>query len=296
MMDVMPAILDPDLLRSFVAIAETGGFTTAAERVHRTQSAVSMQMRRLEEQLGRPLFERHGRGVALAPDGELLLPHARRILAAHQEAAAAFDGAALDGAITIGSPDDYASLFLPPILARFAATHPKVEVTMIVEPSRRLLERMAAGNGPDLAIVTAGCGERTGTEIHRAPLVWVGSPNHDLHRADPLPLALFDAPCCFRAATLEALAGAGRAARIAYSSVSVAGIRAAVQAGLAIATLLRSTVGPDLRMLGEAEGLPALPDFALVAVRAPGARGAVVDTLEAQIRTAFQRTPLALAA
>src|SRR5918911_83027 len=127
--------LEPEVLGGFVAIAETGSFTAAAKRVNRTQSAVSMQIKRLEENLGRELFTRDGRAVELTSDGEVLLGHARRILAVHREALAAFDRDALAGEVTIGAPDDYASTFLPRILARFARTHPRVQVNVVCRPS-----------------------------------------------------------------------------------------------------------------------------------------------------------------
>ena len=158
----MLATLEPELLRSFVAIAETGSFTAAAHRVHRTQSAVSMQIKRLEELLGRELFLREGRSVSITRDGELLLSHARRILHAHLEALAAFDRDQLAGDVTIGAPDDYASTFLPRILARFAETHARVHVNVVCQPSVDLL-RLLADRAVDLALVTQGSGERGGT-------------------------------------------------------------------------------------------------------------------------------------
>lgn len=282
--------LDLDLLRSFVAIADHGSLRAAAERVGRSQSAVSMQMKRLEEAVGRPLFVRRGRGLALAADGALLLDHARRLLRVHAEALAAFDDNRLEGEVRIGAPDDYASTFLPRILARFAETHPLVHVEMVCEPSARLLERLAAGT-LDLALVTEGSGERGGMLLHREPVIWVGSARHDVHRHDPLPLACFETGCCCRQVATERLAAAGRRYRIAYTSMSIAGIYAALDAGLAVAAVTRNTLRPGFRILGEAEGLPPLPEAGILLVDDESRRSPLLDRLRAHIRDSFCPAP-----
>ncbi|MCB1832310.1 MAG: LysR family transcriptional regulator [Geminicoccaceae bacterium] len=279
--------LDAELLRSFVAIAETGGFTRAAERVHRTQSAVSMQIKRLEETLGQPLFEREGRSVALTPQGELLLDHARRILRAHHEAIAAFDTHAVRGRVRFGSPDDYASTFLPGILARFARSHPLVHVEVVVDSSVRLLEMQAAGD-VDLALVSEGSGEAGGVLVTREPVVWVTSARHCIHEQEPLPLAIFHKGCVFREAALNALDGAGRATRIAYSSISLSGLLAAVEAGLAVGTVIRGNVRPGLRILTETDGFPRLPDVGIKLQRAPSTGGCLIDRLEEHVVDSFR--------
>jgi DNA-binding transcriptional LysR family regulator len=289
----MQPLIETDLLATFVAIADAGGFTEAAARIGRTQSAVSMQMRRLEERLGGPLFLRAGRGVILSPRGEQLLPHARRLLRANREVVAAFSAGALDGRLRLGAPDDYASTFLPPVLARLALTHPRVEVDMLCATSADLIAAIAAG-GLDLAIVTAGSGERDATLLRREPLVWVGHPGHPAHERDPLPLAVFHPGCLFRRAALDALGGAGRASRIAYTSLSDAGVVAAVRAGLAVGVLARSTVPEGLVVLGPAAGLPPLPEVGIAMVRAPSPATALRTALEAAIAEALSE-PAALA-
>jgi DNA-binding transcriptional LysR family regulator len=292
----MQTSLDPDLLQTFVAIAETGSFTLAAKRVHRTQSAVSMQVKRLEEALGRSLFEREGRTISLTPHGEILLDHARRIIRAHREALAAFDAQAVQGHVRVGSPDDYASTFLPAILARFADTHPKVHVEVICEDSTALVSRLAEGE-VDLALTTQGSGESGGTVVHREPLVWVTSARHKAHLEDPLPLAVFHQGCCFRRHATQAMAQVGRHVRVAYTSLSVAGIYAALDAGLACSALLRSNVRPGLRVLTEAEGFPSLPEISLLLQRSPHAAGRLIDRLEAHMLETFRASPaFALAA
>ncbi|MFO1071249.1 MAG: LysR substrate-binding domain-containing protein [Geminicoccaceae bacterium] len=259
----MIATLEPELLRSFVAIAETGSFTAAAQRVHRTQSAVSMQIKRLEQTLGAELFAREGRSVRLSGEGELLLPHARRVLQAHSEALAAFDREQLAGEVTLGAPDDYASTFLPRGLASFAESHAAVRVNLLCQPSVELIRLLADGT-IDLALVTQGSGEQGGTLLAREPLVWVTSAMHDAHAKEPLPLAIFELGCPFRRAAVDALARAGRASRIAYTSVSLAGVHAAVEAGLAVAVMLRSSVLPGQRILEPCHGFPALGDAGIM--------------------------------
>jgi DNA-binding transcriptional LysR family regulator len=288
-------MIEPELLQSFIAIADHGSFTEAAAHVHRTQSAVSMQMRRLEQVLGRRLFGKAGRGMALTSDGELFLAHARRLLQAQREVLQAFDASALDGRVRIGAPDDYAVCFLPPVLARFARSHPKVEVEMVVEGSGQLAA-MVARDELDLAMVTQGSGEVEATILRREPLVWVGAPGQHLQDCDPLPLALFHPGCSFRKAALAGLAAIGRPSRVAYTSMSFAGVCAAVTAGLAVAVLARSTVPAGLRILGEGPGLPPLPQVGLVLVRR-ARPGSVVDVMEREIMGIFGRpTPSAQAA
>lgn len=282
----MTDLLEPELLRSFVAIAETGGFTTAAQRVHRTQSAVSMQIRRLEEQLGAELFLREGRTVRLSHGGELLLPHARRILQAHREALAAFDKEQLAGTVTLGAPDDYASTFLPKSLARFAESHPRVVLDFVCQSSAELVRRLAERT-IDLALVTQGYGERGGTLLLRERLVWVASASCPLREQDPLPLAIYEPGCPFRAAAVEALARAGRAYRIAYTSVSFAGVHAAVDAGLAVTVMLRNSVRPGQRILDARDGFPPLGEAGIVLLRASPEPAPLVDQLEATITDHF---------
>ncbi len=276
-------MLEPELLHTFVSIAETGRFTEAAKQVHRTQSAVSMQMKRLEEALGRALFARNGRTVQLTPDGELLLGHARRILRTHQEALAAFDDSDLEGEVRLGTTDVYATAFLPSILARFAETHPRVHVEIVCDLSVNLLARLK-DNGLDLALVTHGHGNESGVVLLREPIVWVTSAHHCVHEQDPLPLALFHPGCHFRIQALEALSKQGRPFRVAYTSMSLTGILIALRASLAVSALPRSSVEEGLRILGEREGFPSLPAYQLMLQRARERTSPVLDHLEEYIQ------------
>lgn len=271
-------VLEPDNLRSLVAIAETGSFTAAALRVHRTQSAVSMQMRKLEGQLGRKLFVRAGREARLTSDGELLLAHARRILKVQAEALAVFEQTTLTGEVRIAAPDDYASTFMPGILVRFAQSHPLVRVDLRSLPSHEAARQVARGE-VDLALVTQGHGEAGGEVLHREPLVWVAAKGHCLHQIDPLPLAVYHERCAFRRLAVQALDAIGRPWRVAYSSQSIAGIYAAVETGLAVGTMLPSNLRPGLVVLGAAEGLPPLPEIAILLLRRSDAASPLLDAL-----------------
>lgn len=189
--------LDTDQLKTLVAIADTGNFTRAAEEVNKTQAAVSMQMRRLEDTVGRPLFAKNGRVNRLTLDGEHLLEYARRIVSLSNEAMTVFTEPELAGHVRMGTPDDYAERFLPGIFARFARTHPLVEVEITCQASHVLLERIENGE-IDLAIATHGdCGAH-GEVIRREKLCWVGSPRHKTEEHEVLPMAAGPVTCSWR--------------------------------------------------------------------------------------------------
>jgi len=291
----MPPVLEPELLQTFVAIAETGRFTEAAKRVGRTQSAVSMQVKRLEETIGRELFLRDGRTMKLSSDGELLLGYARRILRIHAEALAAFHPSELTGSVTIGAPDEYAVAFLPKILRSFSETHPQVLVNVVCEPTRSLMPKLDM-NEIDIILFTEG-GEvdrddgKNDPILLREPVVWAASEKHCVHQDDPVPLALFQPGCRFRQWAISALADAGRGYRINYTSVSFAGIETAVRAGLAVAAIPHSNVSCGLRILSERDGFPALPDYALAMRRARSATSCIHDRLEDHIINCFRHGP-----
>ncbi len=261
----MPAPLDLDQLRTFVAIAETGSFTRAADVVFKTQSAVSMQMRRLEERIGKPIFARDGRNSRLTEEGERLLGYARRMVRLSEETLAAFDETELQGTVRLGTPDDYADRFLPEILARFARSNPRVEVSVICEPSLTLME-MARTGDIDLSIVTA-CGEANTSVVRQEPLLWVSSQAHGIEQEEVLPLALSKAPCVWRSAALDGLATVGRRYRILYTSGNSTAISAAVLAGLAVTVFPESALRPGMRVLSEVEGFPRLPTCEIGIIR-----------------------------
>lgn len=250
--------LDTDLLKTFVAIADAGSFTQAARQVHRTQSAVSMQMRRLEEVVDRTLFEREGRAMRLTREGEALLGYARRILSLNDEALAALAEPQIEGVVRLGAPDEYAMAFLPGILSSFARTHPRVEVELRCEPTV-MLDQAFKDDLLDVAIVTISPELPADMTVLREPTIWASSPRHVVHELDPLPLAVFNPGCAFRRAGLDALDTMGRNYEIRYSSWSMVGLQTAAAAGLAVTVLSISTMPPTLRQLSEDEGFPALP-------------------------------------
>lgn len=250
------ATLDIDQLRTFLAVERTRNFTRAGDIVAKTQSAVSMQIRRLEEQLDRRLFER-GREVTLTPDGERLLRYARDIVDASNEALAAFDSEALSGSVALGTADDYAERYLPAILAGFSEANPLVEVSVICESTFDLQHRIAGGE-LDVAIVTHNEVRRASELLRVEPLHWVTSARHSVHRADPLPLALGSPHCLWRAQALRLLDAEHRAHRLLYTSYSATVISSAVLSGLAVSVLPESAVRPEMRVLGERDGFPTL--------------------------------------
>lgn len=279
----MSALLDPDQLRTFVAIAETGSFTRAADVVHKTQSAVSMQMKRLEERVGRQVFARDGRASRLTEDGERLLDFARRIVKLNMEAMLSFADAALSGRVCLGVPDDYADRFLPDIMARFSRTHPSVELTVICEPSSELVQRIAAGT-LDLAIITATqMTARNTLMIRRERLLWVSSGRHAVHLESPVPLALGRPTCQWREVALASLAGIGRSHRILYSSPNAGAVAAAVLAGLAVSVFPESALRPGMRVLGAGDGFPALAPCDIGLLRNPHEPSSLADALATHI-------------
>ncbi len=244
------------LLRTFLAVAENNSFTRAGEILHLTQSAVSMQMKRLEDAVGRPLFQKNGRRFSQTPAGELLQEHAQRILAAHNEAVSVFSRPELVGSVRFGLAEDYASRFLPLILPEFRKAFPGVQVDIHSGPGVEL-QRALAGQKLDLCLlegIAAG-----GRVVHREPVVWVTARHGNTHRLDPLPLAVYHEGCDYRRWALEALKQEKKAHWIAFVGPSIASILAAVQAGLAVAPIGRGSLIANLRQLGPKDGFPLLP-------------------------------------
>ena len=274
----MTALLDIDQLRTFVVIAETGSFTRAAEVVHKTQSAVSMQMKRLEERIGKPVFERDGRASRLTEDGERLLDYARRIVKLNSEALSTVAGTGLTGSVRLGVPDDYADRYLPEIMARFARSHPDVELTVLCEPTVELVDRIDRAE-LDLAIITHKAANRPSEVIRRERLLWVSSNRHSTHLEEPLPLALSRNTCAWRRAAVPRLDEIGRAYRILYSSANSAALSAAVLAGLAVSAFPESALRPGMRVLGPAENFPPLPAFDIGLLRNQHEPSALADAL-----------------
>ena len=269
MMESRQPTLDLTLLQTFAAVVDAGGFTAAGQRLSYSQSTVSMQMRRLEEQVGKELVRRVGRRVELTAEGERLLEHARRLLRANEQAWQDLRETRVQGTVRLGIPDDYA-FFLPETLGYFGERFPEAELEVRCAISEVLVREVHA-NRLDLAVVTRQANSPGGEVLRREPLVWAGAPDHAAHERNPLPLALYpQGICTFRERSLEALRTQGRAWRVAYTSQSLSGLRSAVRAGLAITVLTPSMLTPDLRQLGPEHGLPMLPSIEIALHRPPG--------------------------
>lgn len=287
--------LDVDQLKTFLAIADSGSFTRAAEEVGRTQSAVSMQMKRLEEQLGRPLFAKDGRATRFTPDGERLIDYARRIVSISDEAVMSFMAPDLTGTVRFGTPDDYADLFLPEILARFARSHPQVTVAVECVPSQLLVEHCKRGE-IDLAVVTFDCANAAEDVLRQEELVWATSARHSVHMAEVLPIAVGNVTCCWRKMMTDALDAQGRKYRVAYASPNSYTINVAVQQGLAVAVMPEICLRPGMRILTEEDGFPRLDTFDIGMVRKPGRSSAAVEALARHVREGLRSSRFAIAA
>lgn len=278
--------LEVDLLKTFIAIAETGSFTRAAEEVHKTQGAVSMQMKRLEEIVERALFAREGRQSRLTADGERLLDFARRIVRLNDEAVVTFARPELSGIVVFGVPDDYADTVLPELMARFARTHPLVQVDVECQGSEALTQLTREGK-KDLALISAKVGTPGIEVVRREPLVWVTSIRHHVHELDVVPLAVAQIGCLWRENIFQQLDASSRRYRIAYASSNSNATKAAVLSGLAVGAVPRVSVRPGMRILSEAEGFPPLMSIEIGLVFAPGKPKPAVDALADHIRDSF---------
>lgn len=283
----MPLPLHSDLLRTFAAVAETQNFTRAAEIVRRTQSAVSMQMRRLEEIVGTPLFERGSRGVLLTRRGERLLPNARRIVALLDETAAMMRTRPLHGPVRIGIPEEYGYSVLARALGSFAKRHPRVEVTVRYAPSSEQISALEAGD-LDLAVVFEWKDFSDAEVLMRDPTVWVTSTLHLMHEETPLPIALYDNSAWCREFAIRSLHDRGLAYRVAYTSQTSGGLKLAVASGLAIAPLSRSNIPPDCRELAAVDGFGDIDACNVVLRRNRKSSSETIDGMAAAIREAFR--------
>lgn len=256
--------LDMDALRTLLATQQLGSLQRAAERVGRSQSAVSQQMRKLEEQLGQPLFRRSGRGLALTEYGDLVLSYTRRILDLNDEAVHAVRGAAVEGRVRFGLPGDFAETWLPAALGQFKKTHPAVRVEVAVERNGVLLERLDKGE-LDLVLAMGNQQREDAEPIATLPMSWIGpaASTQVLQPGLALDLALYNAPCMFRRAGIEALEQANISWRLAYTTASLQSLWAGVAAGLGITLRIATGLPPSLKRLGEKDGLPPLPSVAL---------------------------------
>ncbi|AWK86275.1 LysR substrate-binding domain-containing protein [Azospirillum thermophilum] len=295
--------LDIDALRAFVTVADAGGFTAAAERLGRTQSAISVKIKRLEDALGRRVFERTSRSFAVTRDGELLLGYARRLLELNDETVRRFAEPAAEGDLRLGVAEYFVPQHLATVLGRFAKVYPRVNVEVQVGMSSEMVAALDAGD-LDLVIAKRENGERRGRMIWRDPLRWAAPVSFTLPDPSlPVPLCALRAPCMFRGLAIKALAETGRPWRLVYTSSSMIGVQAAVRAGLGVTVLGESSVVEGMRVLGPEEGLPELGEVE-IAVFGETARnrrlaeplvGFILDSLRA-LRPAAASAPADLPA
>jgi DNA-binding transcriptional LysR family regulator len=261
-MNASQTSLDTDLLRTFLTVARHGNVTRGAEALNRTQSAVSIQIKRLEECLAVRLFRREPRGVSLTEAGERLRLAAEPIVNDLDQTVRAFRADPIGGLVRVGIPDEYGSDVLPTILADFSARYPAVEVFVQCGFSMDFPDAVKRDE-LDLAVFADACGPDPSGKLIQDPVVWVASRQYQCRNEEPVPLALFNRSCWWRDMAIEAMEHAGQPYRIVLTSESVSGIKAAIAAGLAAGVLARSTVESPMHILDAQHGFPRLPDSVL---------------------------------
>lgn len=280
--------LDLTALRSFVTVAETGGVTRAAGALHLTQSAVSMQLKRLEESLDVTLLDRTGRGVALTAEGDQLLGYARRMLALNDEAISRLTAQEYEGEITLGVPHDVVYPFIPQVLQRFAAAYPRMRVNLLSSWTRKLRHLYARGDCAMILTTEESC-DADGETLTERHLSWIGAPGGSAWKARPLRLA-FGRHCIFRASVVQRLEDAGIPWEIAVESDSDRTIEATVSADLAVNAILEGAEPPLTEAIGHGGALPELPSYRINLYVSEAARGPAETALADLVRQAYSGT------
>lgn len=259
----MPYRLDHDLLRTFVTAADAGNLTRAADRLRLSQPTISLQLKRLEDYLGRRLIERTPRSFRLTDAGETLLNYGRRILSLSDEVVSQLTEPTVAGVVRLGTPEDFATTHLSKVLAAFSRAHPNVALEITTDLTLNLMGRFGQGEFDLVLVKREPRGPSEGVRVWREALVWACASEHAVDfsaRPDALPLVVSPHPCVYRKRAMKALDDAGRLWRVAYTSTSLAGAQAAVRAGLGLTVLPAGMVPADFTKLGPKAGLPALPD------------------------------------
>jgi DNA-binding transcriptional LysR family regulator len=281
--------IDIDLLRCFVTIAEMRSFTRAASALFRSQSTISTQIRRLEELAGQSLLQRSPHQVVLTRAGEDFLGYARRIVALHDEALDVVNAQSVSGPVRLAVMDDYATIVLPEALARFVRSHPDVELEVTTGFTRDLMNNL--GEEFDLVLATQKSGDGRGEVLRTERTAWACSNHRDVDfaLAQPIPLALLKAPNMYREWALAALSEAGLSWRVLFSSSSIGAVEAMAASGAALTVVKAGTAHPQLRLLGPAEGLPALPASEIALHSAPGRQSAASRALSEFLSSALRQ-------
>lgn len=282
--------LDLDLVRTFLVVCEQRSFTRAGGRLGRSQSAISLQVRRLEAQLGQSLLSRDPRHVVLTEHGEAFLPQARRLLRLNDDILAGLAADDVEGEVRLGAPEDFATLHLPAVLGAFARSHPKVALTVTCDLTLNLLDGLREGT-LDMALVKREpLGPDLGVRVWREPLVWVCLDADQAQAEGPIRLVAAPSPCVYRKRAVAALEAAGRSWRATYTSPSLAGQLAALRGGLGLSVLPREMAPDDLTIL--TEGLPRLEDAEIALIKARGAAPPAAERLADYILSSLDRQRL----
>ena len=290
----MPRNLDLTALRSFVAVADTGGVTKAAAVLNLTQSAVSMQLKRLEENLDQALLDRSGRGIALTTAGEQLLSYGRKLLTLNDEVYSRMTDSAYEGALTLGVPHDIVHPAIPQVLQMFAAEHPRMRVQLISSYTTRLFEMLNEGKC-DLILTTEPDVRAGGETLIEKPLIWYGAPNGKAWAKRPMPIAS-EPHCTFRRPMQAALDAAGIPWTMAVDSDSSRTIEATVSADFAVIAQLQGTAVPQLEPVQHGGALPDLGGFKINMYLTEAPRGEVLQALADMVRRSYMAPHLALTA
>ena len=280
--------IDIGLLRAFTSVVDTGSVTAAARLLNRTQAAVSLQIKRLEDMLGLPLFQREHRRLKLAPAGERLLANAQRLVALNDAVFGQMTTREFEGEVRFGVPTDIVATYIPPVLRRFNTAWPRVRVTLRLGNSHHLLDAYERGE-IDLTLTTDQSSDKRAETLRIDRLVWVGAPNGRAHTLEPLPLVIGDPSCRFRPAVLDALRNSGRDWRMVLEVSNQVAQDATVSAGIAVSAALRDSVANSLVILGPDSGLPPLTEFMINMHTPLIGTHPIADALASHIRAEFKQ-------
>jgi DNA-binding transcriptional LysR family regulator len=278
--------LDIALLRAFVAVVDTGSVTSAARLLNRTQAAVSLQLKRLEQMLGQPLFERVHKRLVLAPPGEQLLGSAQRLISLNDDIWGNMTTPSFQGEVRLGVPVDLISTYIPQILRRFNSAWPRVRVSLVCRNSQELLEDLDAGK-VDVTLTTDITCQGHCETLRWDKLVWVGAPGGEAHARTPLPIAIGSKTCRFRPVGLQALRDAGRAWQVILEVSNQDAVLATIASDSCVGILLRDCIPEGLEILGPGCGLPELPDFAINLWLPKAGAGEIAEELARHVRAEF---------